>query len=305
MNTTDLTQFVMDHHTSDQYCHVLIDPTAVSRRSDHAVLEGLRQGLGAKALTPIYRADLAHAPDAHPVLACLASPGEPLPESLVTLTARASLRDVQRPGRLVCGWLFSDTPAAALAEHIMSLCEVSTTGMQTCFYPVFEPVRLELLAAAYEHAEQMPWWPIHRWLFLTSGGFAVRMIGEPYAQKPIPVAAGEMQAEAPLVQAMLSAWRALLPQTDDRPSLPAVAAVLAYEEIVQARRQGLSEPADIIALALHQRCLHPQLHTYPALRTLIDKAVHAQIPLTQTLAEYTESNWRYVLANLPQSGVRP
>jgi len=49
----------------------------------------------------------------------------------------------------------------------------------------------------------------------------------------------------------------------------------------------------------------PQLPTYPALRTLIDKAVHAQIPLTQTLAEYTEANWRYVLANLPQSGVRP
>ncbi|MFT0870210.1 hypothetical protein [Pseudomonas sp. CAM1A] len=305
MNDAALTKFITDHHPSDQSCHVLIDPTAMSGKSDQAVLEGLRQALDANAFTQIYRPDLTHAPDAHPVLARLASAGETLPDSLLTLTAQASLRDIRRQRRLVCGWLFSDRPAGDLAEHILSLCKVSITQAEARFYPLFEPVRLELFAAAFEHSAQQPWWPIRNWLFLTSGGLPVQMPGEPYTHRPKPVAAGEMQAEAPLVQAVLSAWRALLPETETRPSLPSVAALLAYEEIVQARQQGLSEPADILALVLHQLCLHGQLHAHPAIRTLIEKAVQGQTPLTQMFAEYSDANWRYVLANLPSSGVRP
>src|SRR5690349_12113989 len=122
MDTDDLVRLIESHHRAHLYCHVLIDPLATAHDGDHALLAPLRNALGEQALARVYRADLAHAPQLHPVLVCLASPGTVPSRRLLELTARAAQRALFQQRRYLCGWLFSEAPSAAVASHLTALC---------------------------------------------------------------------------------------------------------------------------------------------------------------------------------------
>ncbi|MDD0974698.1 hypothetical protein [Pseudomonas fontis] len=313
MNLDTLLQFITDQHGPGDYCYALLDPLAMAERSPRALAKTLRDTLGQDAVTPVLRPDLAHAPQHRPLLACLAAPGASPSRSLLELTARAAQADVRQRKRQVCGWLISEQPAEVIAAHLSQMGHLPTAAGGTKYYPVFEPVRLELLAAAFERSDLGPWWPIRHWLFTTSGGATATLHGQPNKRPATPPQASRLQDDVPLVQALLSAWRELLmypglyaPERWQGPSvLPPVAAIQAGRLIQQARELGLSTTADLLSLSLHRLSLHPRLHTQPQVAAMLARASAGQSPLDAQLSQYNEARWQAVVASLTQPEYQP
>lgn len=307
MSTEALLKLIADYHAPELYCHVLIDPLAAPRNSDQSLLPHLSEALGEGAMTRVIRADLPHAPQLHPVLACLSSPGSKPSPSLLKMTAHVAQRDIQRRRRHLCGWLLSEAPPSVIAGHLSSLCQLQATASEPRFYPIYEPVRLELLATTLEHVERGPWWPIRHWLFVSSGAKLAGFSGEARPRNGLPATAMRIQNDVTLIETLLAAWHALLSCPADRKlgPIPAFAAVRASNHIDDARRLGLCATEDILVFALYHLCLHPRLHAVPTVRHMIDAAAHQQLPLAPLLARHGDAYWRQVIATLTRSEVRP
>lgn len=308
MSSEALIKLINQHHRPGQYRYVLLDPLAVSEGSEQSLLASLKLALGDKAMTRVVRPDLPRAPVLHPVLVCLGSPGSSPDISLLEATAQAAERDLHRRKRHVCGWLLSEAPPSAVAAHLTALCRLPDASGATTFHPVYEPLRLELLAALFERAEQGPWWPIERWVFVTSGGSLASLKGQPHARSGLPAGALGVQQDIALIEAVLAIWKAstlFANNTIKVPAFPPFAAVRAFNHINDARGLGLSAEQDIRALALHWLCLHPQLHTLTAVRDMISASIHQQYPLSAQMARYSDSNWRRLLATLPNLEAYP
>ncbi|WAB96793.1 hypothetical protein OSW16_19920 [Pseudomonas putida] len=307
MSTEALLQLIADYHTPQLHCHVLIDPLAIPENSDQSVLSHLNKALGEGAMSRVIRADLPHAPQLHPVLACLSSPGAKPSPPLLKMTAHAAQRDNQRRKRHVCGWLLSEAPAPVIAAHLAALCRLPGSASEPRFYPLYEPVRLELLAASFEHVERGPWWPIKHWLFVSSGAQLAGFSGEARPRSGLPASALRIQDDVALIEMLLAAWRALPSgPADPKPRpLPPFAAVKASNHIDDARRLGLSATDDILIFALYHLYLHPRLHAAPYVRQIIDAAVQQQRPLAPLLARHDDAHWRQMIATLGPSEVRP
>jgi len=307
MSTKALLDLIADYHAPELYCHVLIDPLAIPENSDQSLLLQLKKALGEGAMTRVVRADLPHAPQLHPVLACLSSPGAKPSPPLLKMTAHAAQSDNQRRKRHVCGWLLSEAPAPVIAAHLAALCRLPGSASEPRFYPLYEPVRLELLATTFEHVERGPWWPIKHWLFVSSGAQLAGLSGEAHPCSGLPRSALRVQDDVTLIETLLAAWRALPsdPAGPKPSTLPAFAAVKASNHIDDARRLGLSAADDILVFALYHLCLHPRLQAAPAVRQIIDAAVQQQRPLAPLLARHSDAHWRQVIATLPRSEVRP
>jgi hypothetical protein len=307
MNRERLARHIENQHAPHLYCHVLVDPLAATDNGDHAVLAQLRSTLSEGALSCVYRADLAHASHLHPVLACLASPGAIPSRALLELTAQAARRGLYQRRRYLCGWLFSEAPSAAIVSHLAALCQIPDANRGFRFYPVYEPVRLELLAAAFAQAEQGPWWPVGNWLFLSSGGRLSNLKGQSGQRHPLPAPALRIQQDVALIEQVLCAWRALREGASalSLREIPPFAAVRASNFIDDARRLGLSTPHDIQVFALYHLCLHPRLHTAPAVRTMIDAAAKGERALMSMFAQYSDGQWQRTLDGLPKAEDRP
>jgi hypothetical protein len=303
MSMDALVTFIEDQLAQELYSYVLLDPLAVSKDSDQSILQQLDSILDENAFSRVYRQDIAHAPQSHPILVCLATPGTPPNKFLLEITAHAALGDIRRRRRYVCGWLFSEACPSDIAHHLTSMCRIPSGPGTTAFYPIFEPVRFELFATSFGDTEKGPWWPVKHWLFLTSSGTPARVNGHPIPRCPIPDHTLDMQREAVLVATLLGAHRALLerPSTTPLPAIPPAPAKHSYHQIQQARALGLSTDDDILALVLRQTCLHPALHTHPTVRAQIDVAATQQRPLAQIFAQYTDADWKHLIATLPRS----
>ena len=307
MGFEGLARLIEKQHEPHLHCHVLIDPLAIPDSGDHGLLAQLRSALGECALTQVPRADLAHARHLYPVLVCLAMPGTAPIRSLLDQTARAAQKGLYQRRRYLCGWLFSEAPSATIASHLAALCRVPDGKGAFGFHPVYEPVRLELLAATYQQVEHGPWWPIDKWLFLSSGGRLVNLKGQGKQRHSLPAPAQRIQDDAGLVQRVLCIWRALRAGASEASPcpIPPFAAVRASNHIDDARALGLNEAEDIVVFALHQLCIHSELHNVTAVHELIASVVRQQRPLAPALACYADEQWRRLTESLPKSESRP
>jgi hypothetical protein len=303
MNSDALIKLINQHHRLGQYCYVLLDPLAVPEDNERSLLSILKSALDSSSMTRVVRPDLPHAPRSHPMLVCLGTPTSLPSAALLALTARSAEQDMHRRKRLVCGWLLSEAPPSTIAAHLTALCRLPDDCGKMTLYPVYQPLRLELLAALLERADQGPWWPIERWVFMTSGGSLAGLKGQPNIRRGLPAGAISVQQDAALIEAVLTIWRAssLFASTTKVPALPPFAAVRTSNFINQARELGLSAKQDIQALVLHLLCLHPRLHTLQTVRDMIDAAVQQQCPLASQLARYSDSTWQRLVATLPKS----
>jgi len=303
INSEHLASSIEGHHAAHLHCHVLIDPLAIAGKSDHALLAQLREALGEPALTQVHRADLAHAPHLHPVLACLAAPGAMPSRQLLELTARAARRGLHQRRRYLSGWLFSEATSATVAAHITAMCRIPNAERAFGFYPVYEPVRLELLAATFERVEQGPWWPISNWLFLSSGGGLLSLKGQSGQRHPLPDSARRNQEDVRLIERVLDIWRVLRAGSHDASQcqIPPFAAVRVSNHIDDARRLGLSTQEDIMVFALHHLCIHPRLNSVAALHSMVDAAVSDHRPLSPMLARYSDDQWCRLIEALPNT----
>lgn len=304
MNRKALVELLSEHHHTGQYSYVLLDPLAVPEGSEHSALASLKSVLGDGAMTRVTRPDLPLAPGLHPVLVCLGSPGSVPDAALLELTAQAAEGDMHRRKRQVCGWLLSEAPPAVIAAHLTALCRLPEASGATAIHPVYEPLRLELLAAMFERAEQGPWWPIERWVFVTSGGSLASLKGRPRNRRGLPAGAIGVQQDAALIEAVLAAWRKL-PALPGACEIPPFAAVRAANHLDDARGLGLKVERDILVMALHLLRLHPRLHTQKAVRDMIDMAIRQQRPLAEMFAHFTDSSWQRLVAATPQPEAYP
>ncbi|MBA6130592.1 hypothetical protein [Pseudomonas juntendi] len=124
MTADELAHVIEQQHAPTLYSYVLVDPLAPEDKGDPALLAQLREALGASALMRVPRPDLVHVPHLHPVLVCLAVPGALPSRAILELTARGAVRGLFQPRRYVCGWVFSEQPAADIAAHLSCLCRL-------------------------------------------------------------------------------------------------------------------------------------------------------------------------------------
>lgn len=253
MKESVISAFFRVNQGPEDYAYVLLDPLAQPAPQPMPLVDTLRAQLGDEALTRILRPDLSYSPQSCPALVCLAHPGEtPLP-AMLDLTEEQFAADAYRCKRSICGWLVSEQPAEAIAAHLLKLCSLPTAHGETRFYPIFEPIRLELFWAHFASRKNGPWWPIKHWLVPTSGGEHRRLVGDPARNGSAPQNASETQEDAPLVIRLLSTWRRLLhesrsPLAQKDPfdvPLPALAAQLTQEKIAEARAIGRITPEEI------------------------------------------------------------
>ena len=308
MTPASVHAFVAEQHAPDATLYVLLDLLADCAADDPLHIEALRQTLGNDAVMPVHRPDLIHTPSACPVLVALATPGTSPSQELLTLSALRAHEDLDRYKRYVCGWLSSSAPSRDLSARIVSLGQLPVEQGRA-FFPVHEPLRLELLAGTFPNNEG-PWWPIRHWLVPTSSGTGSVLVGKPEHRTAMGICAAAVQLDALMVSSLLNSWRRALrlplayaPARWSGPTaLPPQAAAQAYIQIQQARQLGLSHQDDILTLALHRLMLHPHLHQHTGVRALIEQAVQGQAPLSQLLAPYNDNAWQRAVSDLTHAG---
>lgn len=308
MNPASVQAFVAEQHAPDATLYLLLDLLADCAADDPLHIEALRQTLGNDAVTPVRRPDLIHTPSACPALVTLATPGVSPSQELLARSALRAHEDLDRNKRYVCGWLSSSAPSRDLSAHIVSLGQLPLAQGRT-FFPIHEPLRLELMAGTFR-ANEGPWWPIQHWLLPTSSGTGSVLVGVPERRTAPDTRTTAIQQEAPMVSALLSSWRRALrlpltyaPARWSGPTaLPPQAAAQAFIQIQQARQLGLSHQDDILTLALHRLMLHPRLHQHTGVRALIEQAAQGKAPLSHLLTAYNDNAWQRAVSDLTYAG---
>lgn len=235
-----------ERRAADDSVYLLLNPLADCAPEHALSLASLTKASGADALTTVARPDLAHSPEACPVLVQLAGCGNAPKLELLERVEQLARADAARRRRYVCGCLLSPLDGHALAVHVAARCIDFSADAPRGMSPWFEPLRLELLAASI-HAETLGplMWPIRTWLLPTSWGSLAMVSGFQRSKGngvesgpgrigagigvgigttsatmtgpaagtalqpsiPLPALAKQTQRDAPLIAQLLSAWR--------------------------------------------------------------------------------------------------
>lgn len=290
MNLDALEAFIRNYHADDCVLYLLLDPLAGCATDDPLHLDRLRERLGTQALTPILRPDFAHAPLSCAHLIRLAGPGETPSQALLQCSAQRCWQDQPGFRRYVCGWLSSPNTADALGDHLIKLGQLADTLPGT-FCPVYEPLRLHLLAGSYGCNDPAPWGPIRSWLYPASSGEPRVLNARPVEGVVINGRARSSLADAALVARVLRLWShrcSVLPCSADQDVL---------REFQLARQLKLENPLDLVTFALHQLTVHDQLHRHPRVRECIANASQGKYSLAVAFDSLNEADWNEVLWN--------
>ena len=294
---------------ADQNFFLLIDPLADCDDDLPVHPDALLQRFPSDAVETVLRADLAYAPSICPKLITLADAGHPFDEDLVRLTVDAALAEPIGAKRLICGWLSSPSPLDELAHDLAQRCLVTGAQGQR-FIPLFEPLRLELLATCLQDRVP-PWlWPVSQWILPSCGGL-LQLCGKA-ARPAAPLSAPDIATQhlAPLVGSVLSAWQRLAAQPmphavrgfaprlrdDGGPANQAVAKVLS--SLQRSHALGLRNAQDRMTFALQHLTVHARLETHPHIQQRIHDAVSGKTSLEASLARMSDGEWHYILNTL-------
>lgn len=315
MTDAQVMAFAQQHKAPDDYLYLLVDGLAECDAEHALSVPSLRASLGDAAVERVLRPDLAHAPEACPALVQLTAPGEAADTRLLTRSAHYALEDAHYHKRYICGWLLSAHPLSTAAEHIAEQCLATSAGPGQPPSPWYEPLRLELLAAALGSQIGTVLHPIHTWLCPTSWGSLALLQGDadPAAPNEISPLARQTQRLAPLVSDLLGAWRAALkwppkntPQRGQGSGLlPPQAGAQAFRLVRDAQRLGLKNHQDILSLSLHRVFVHPLLPQHPDVQRDIATAAAGHQALQALFATYDDNTWQRMAATLPQAENSP
>ena len=311
MTQSPVQAFARSERAPNDYLYLLLDPLAPCEPHEPLSIDSLTQSLGENGIARVLRPDLAHTPDACPALIQLAAPGDMPNTDLLAASEHHASDDASCKKRYVCGWLTSDLPITALADHLEARClDVITPVAGKRMTPWFEPLRLELLAAAIGRAMPALLGPVRHWLCPTSWGSYTLLQGAPAGTSvDDPALARQTQQLAPLVNDFLDVWRhALTLPTTYAPMrwrgatvLPPQAAVHAFRIIRDAHSRGLRLGADIIDLCTHRVFIHPHLPQHPGVQADIAAASAGHCTLQTRFETYDDLAWKRVVASLPST----
>ncbi|EHK62840.1 hypothetical protein KYC_28107 [Achromobacter arsenitoxydans SY8] len=176
--------------------------------------------------------------------------------------------------------------------------------------PWYEPLRLELLAAALGTGLAGVLSPISAWLLPTTwGSFSILPGGPSNAKREDADLVRHTQRAAKLVSDFLDAWRlaqqgrhSFAPwRWNGAGILPPQAGVHAFRLVRDAQQLGLRDSRDIIALCLQRVGIHPQLPRHPKIQRDILDAVKGVAPLEARFERYNAADWKDIFASLPQA----
>ena len=308
MPASVIAERIAAHRGAEDFVYLLVDPLA-GCAPEHALSpSSLTATLGDDALVSVPRPDLAHTFGACPMLVRLAGPGQLPDAGLLGRTEQLAMAETGYRKRYGCGCLLSPLSADALAEHIAARCLTFSASASGGMSPWFEPLRLELLAAAMPDTLGSALWPIRTWLLPTSWGEIAMVSGAPGEAYDVPPIARDAQREAALIALLLAAWCRTL-QTplsfaprrwQGKTMLPPQAAASAFRMIRRARQRGVTDNKDLLTLALHQETIHPQLLRFEPLRDALLRATPGHA--SGVLAAYGNVAWSRIAAYLNEAG---
>ncbi|NWL76219.1 hypothetical protein DM872_05100 [Pseudomonas taiwanensis] len=291
------------------HVYLLVDDLADCEEENPLSVASLTQSLGEASVARVLRPDLSHTPSACPALVQLSAPGEAPPRRYLERSARYAMDDAAYNKRYVCGWLLSPQPLEAIATHIATQCH-TTAALDGQTSPWFEPLRLELLAAALGGQLGSILNPVHAWLCPTSWGSYTLLRGARGAlATELPPLARETQQLALVVNDFLGVWRHALElpmgfapwRWTGTSVLPPQVGTHAFRLVRDARRLGLSNSHDIIALSLHRVFIHPHLPQHPDIQHAIAQAAAGAFSLQEHFATYSDGTWKRIAADLPRA----
>ncbi|HBO3623958.1 TPA: hypothetical protein L4S57_005260 [Pseudomonas aeruginosa] len=310
MTVEHVLAFAEQYRAPEEYLYLLVDGLGECMKENRLSIPSLTQTLGDDRVARVLRPDLSHAPDACPALFQLAAPGEtPSPEHLQR-SARYALDDVAYNKRYVCGWLLSSEPLGVIAHHVAEQCRFTASDGAALASPWFEPLRLELLAAALGEQLGGVLMPITRWLCPTSWGRFAILHGEAgRSDAAFPDRARDTQRLAPLINDFLGAWRHAQEHSvsyapwrwQGASPLPPQAGTHAYRLIRDARQRGLNDSRDVIALSLHRVFIHPYLPLHPEVQNHIAQTAAGNHRLQARFNTYSDADWKRIAASLPRA----
>lgn len=310
MMTEHVTTFAARYREPQDHVYLLVDALGECSEAHPLSIPSLVRDLGEDAIVRVLRPDLAHTPAACPALIQLAAPGAEPAKRLLALSAIYAEEDLGYSKRYVCGWLLSSASPEVVAQRIAELCRITSSGASKGTTPWFEPVRLELLAAALGPQVGAMFAPIKAWLFLTSwGGFSVLHRTSTIAQDDKADLVRHTQHAAQLVNEVLGAWRLAQRQVlsfapwkwNGAGLLPPQAAVHAFRLVRDAERLGLRRREDIITLSLHRVCIHPLLPEHVEIQRDIFEAADGKASLESRFENYDDAIWQRIVAALPRA----
>ncbi|WP_250476092.1 hypothetical protein [Caballeronia sp. GAFFF1] len=298
---------LMSAHNKAEYFYLLVDPLAGCDDYTPVAPENLAAKFGDSALTIVPRADLAHDEDACPRLVTLSEPGASPDAALLDASARYALRDAGYDKRYLCAWLSSAEPPYAVASGIADRCIVKADNVER-FVPFFEPVRMELLLATSIEDANLYRGPISDWLYPDANGHITRLRQAKTHADRISDKSLSVQAGAPWVARLLSAWRNTIrseeltyaPARWQGPTLlPPDATIQAYRQLRDASDMGLTSLEDQLVFSLHRLYMHPRLETHPQVRAAIARAAAGETSLAAQFDNYSDAMWAQIVATLP------
>ncbi len=306
MSTQRLRAYFDTARSAHDYLYLLVNPHAGCHEGHQLSMPELEKTLGARVITVVSRPGFARASHMCPRLVTLSEPGQPIPDG--PLAASLTYAAEASPGgkRYVCGWILSTSDAGSLARHLTTL-SLAIEGTHRRVWPLFEPLRMELLAISMR--EEIGAWlgPVSESVIPSSSGGLFRLRGARGA-RPIEPSAEALAAQqsAPAVAAVLAAWQRVVSKRSHHDStssragqtLPAGAAAKAHIHLREARARGLPAGEDQLVFALHCLTAHPCWHTHPQLSAYVAQAVASKTRLADALLCIDERTWRRVIQDL-------
>lgn len=289
--------------TENERLYLLLDPLTDHDETGAMAREALAQRLGDDALVTVWRKDLAHTATTCPILVDLGSDPTEERDALLAVSAAYAGDEARRSRRYVAGWLISALEPEALAGHIASMYDMTDAAGQSHFFPIHEPLRLELLAVAERDYARQQLGPIREWLLPASGDNFVLLTGagEKAGSMPLTRVALEAQQEAPHVATVLAAWRAAVEQSRGR-GAAAISDSAARDAFVQIRRAKeelrLSDHGDVVTFALYSLVRHSRLYEHPEVAGLIARSSRGESALADLFTAVGDPYWDYIVGSL-------
>ncbi|RUS66485.1 hypothetical protein CUZ56_01765 [Saezia sanguinis] len=330
-----------------QPLYLLVDPLEVADEDDCFSLESLENTLGKGSIAVVERPDLSHTLADCPHLVLLAQAGEPLDGKLGDVfdaTIEYAHNEHPAERRYICGWLQSGLGLHALAAEIArrtvyaaaqgDMIAIANADADDALpagariYPVYEPLRQELIAyacneaAPHIHAQWLG--AISQWIVPASNRGFLCFKAEPVspadsanaantADGPVmlPQSAINAQIDTALAADVLRTWVYLCTQplgpeqrqqmpllARSQYTLPQGAVYMALQQLHAAHSRGLADAKDRQVFAIMRLTMHPRMEQHPVVRERIDHAVRSPSSLAAQMRQLSHVQIMRILQEL-------
>lgn len=234
--------------------------------------------------TFVKRPDFDWLHDVCPILVQIAGPSIRWPFNEMDAVYETAIAEAGHAnGAYVCGWIASTASITKVASQL-----AHSLSTPAGILPLFEPLRLERLAATVE-TEWLDQWlnKIDAWVFVSADGRPLQIQNKDTAptDKVLRWTDDAVQAQTRIntLQRCLTAWKNIQPQ------LPEQSAKRADTALIEAQQLGLNELEDQLYCALLALTFKPDWHQHSSAQKAIQQARQQPGTLADIIAALPEA----------------